>query len=74
MRFSGDRRGRAAWRVARGLMLVCALVLIGRGRMRGQEQPGNPPEPAGQAAGKELAGCAGRNKEGECDSGSASGG
>ena len=54
MRFSGSCRQRAAWRVARGLMLVCALVIIGRGRVRGQEQQGNPPEPAGQAAGKEL--------------------
>ncbi|MGB7600742.1 MAG: hypothetical protein WBM24_10595 [Candidatus Sulfotelmatobacter sp.] len=49
--------------MARGLMLVCALVLIGRGRMRGQEQPGNPPEPAGQAAGKELPDAPGETKK-----------
>ncbi len=63
MGFSGDRRGRAGWRVARGLMLVCALVVVGRGRVRGQEQPGNPPEPAGQATGKELPDSPGETKK-----------
>jgi hypothetical protein len=63
MRFSGIRRQRAAWRVARGLMLVFALVVIGRGQVRGQEQPTNPPEPAGQTAGKELPDAPGETKK-----------
>lgn len=63
MRFSESHRGRARWTVARGLMLVCALVVIGRGRVRGQEQQGNPPQPAGQAAGKELPDAPGETKK-----------
>ncbi len=65
MRFSGIRRQRAGWRVARGLMLICALMVVGRGRVRGQEQQGNPPEPAGQAAGKELPDAPGESKKDE---------
>lgn len=63
MRFSANRRGRTGWRVARGLMLVCALVVIGRARVRGQEQQGNAPEPAGQTAGKELPDAPGETKK-----------
>jgi hypothetical protein len=43
-------------------MLVCALVMIGRGRVRGQEQ-GDPPKPAGQATGKELPDSPGETKK-----------
>ena len=63
MRFSGIRRGRTAWRVARGLMLVCALVMVGRGRLRGQDQPGTPPESPGQSTGKELPDAPGETKK-----------
>ena len=63
MSVSDIRRQRAAWRVARGLALVCALVVMGRGRVRGQEQPGNPPEPPGQTTGKELPDAPGETKK-----------
>jgi hypothetical protein len=46
-------------------MLVCALVVIGRARVRGQEQPGNPPESPGQPAGKELPDAPGETKKDE---------
>ncbi|MGC2061226.1 MAG: hypothetical protein WA653_23400 [Candidatus Sulfotelmatobacter sp.] len=49
--------------VARGLMLVCALIVIGQGRVEGREQQGNPPEPAGQRAGKELPDAPGESKK-----------
>jgi hypothetical protein len=63
MCFSGIRRGREKRTVMRGLMLLCALVMIGRGQVRGQEQPTNPPEPTGQAAGKEVPDSAGESKK-----------
>lgn len=63
MRFSGTRRGRTGWNVARGLILVCALVVMSRGRVRGQEQPTNPAEAAGQTAGKELPDAPGETKK-----------
>jgi hypothetical protein len=63
MRFSGIRRGRAKRGLTRGIMLVCALVFVGRGWVRGQEQPSNPPEPPGQAQGKELPDAPGETKK-----------
>jgi hypothetical protein len=63
MCFSGIRRGREKRTVMRGLMLLCALVMIGRGRVRGQEQPTNPSEPTGQAAGKEVPDSPGESKK-----------
>ncbi|MGB8989244.1 MAG: hypothetical protein WCC37_21770 [Candidatus Sulfotelmatobacter sp.] len=51
---------RAAWGVARAVMLVCALMVMVRGRARAQE---TPPEPAGQAAGKEVPDSPGESKK-----------
>src|ERR1700734_3704351 len=51
---------RAAWGVARGIMLVCALMVMVRGRARAQE---TPPEPPGQAAGKEVPDSPGEGKK-----------
>jgi hypothetical protein len=44
-------------------MLVCALVMVGRGRLRGQDQPGTPPESPGQSTGKELPDAPGETKK-----------
>jgi hypothetical protein len=44
-------------------MLVCALVVVSRGRVRGQDQQGNPPESPGQAAGQEAPEAPGETKK-----------
>jgi hypothetical protein len=56
-------RGRQqhAWWMVRGLILVCALMMMERAR--GQEQPSPPKEAPGQAQGKELPDAPGEAKK-----------
>jgi hypothetical protein len=51
--------------LARGLMVVCTLIMMGRGWALGQAQPqqGSPTESPGQAGGKELPDAPGETKK-----------
>ena len=59
------RKVKTTAQVARGLMVVCTLIVMGRGWALGQAQPqqGNPTQSPGQAGGKELPDAPGETKQ-----------